>query len=174
MGGADETFEDKEWWCPKCKGSTIPNFASSKLENKYKDIACAEHSKKVQKVPLAYSQGTKKEGKYEIFRKENNFLRTNKVTKPEKGNAPLHPSEKSAKERKIQKIDKGKNTIDHTLYRDTPLLYCLCRKQNDETFMVGCDFCDEWYHPRCLNLSNEKAMELAYREWSCPRCIKKK
>ena len=32
-------------------------------------------------------------------------------------------------------------------------LYCLCRQKNDENeMMVECDFCDGWFHPRCVDM----------------------
>jgi PHD-finger len=30
-------------------------------------------------------------------------------------------------------------------------LYCLCRT-TDETDMIGCDKCDEWYHFNCVGI----------------------
>ena len=35
--------------------------------------------------------------------------------------------------------------------RWTPL-YCLCRSPDDGRFMIGCDYCEGWYHPQCVNL----------------------
>ena len=36
--------------------------------------------------------------------------------------------------------------------------------------MIGCDFCEEWFHPDCLSLSTEEANMLTEREWKCPVC----
>ena len=36
--------------------------------------------------------------------------------------------------------------------------------------MIGCDFCDEWYHYNCLNLTKAEAKELTKKEWTCPNC----
>ena len=33
--------------------------------------------------------------------------------------------------------------------------YCLCKIKNDNTGMIGCDFCDEWYHLRCLTIKEK-------------------
>lgn len=67
-------------------------------------------------------------------------------------------------------VNKDTFVNPHTIQSDLPDLYCLCRQENDDTFMVGCDFCEEWYHPRCLCLSNAEAMDLSLREWQCPKC----
>ena len=52
-------------------------------------------------------------------------------------------------------------------------VYCICRKE-EQPGMIGCDFCDEWYHPLCLGLSNEEIKRLAEENWSCPICKSKK
>ena len=47
--------------------------------------------------------------------------------------------------------------------------YCLCRKPEQHP-MIGCDFCEEWYHNSCLNLTKEDIKELAKTKWKCPKC----
>merc|ERR1712226_1647121 len=53
------------------------------------------------------------------------------------------PSEKINNKDTISRTD---NVIDKD---DGPDLFCVCRKEDDGTFMIGCDECEEWYHPRC-------------------------
>ncbi|XP_052235872.1 uncharacterized protein LOC127880788 [Dreissena polymorpha] len=49
-------------------------------------------------------------------------------------------------------------------------LYCLCRQKNDENeMMVECDFCDGWFHPRCVDMDEDEAGYLS--SWNCPGCI---
>lgn len=33
-----------------------------------------------------------------------------------------------------------------------PSTYCLCKTSTNLTNMVGCDNCDDWFHPKCLKL----------------------
>jgi len=48
-------------------------------------------------------------------------------------------------------------------------LYCLCRKPYEEgVLMVGCDDCNNWFHPRCVGISEKKAEELDF--YQCPGC----
>ena len=47
--------------------------------------------------------------------------------------------------------------------------YCLCREP-ERPGMIGCDFCEEWYHIACLNLTKDDAMQLTKRKWKCPKC----
>ena len=36
--------------------------------------------------------------------------------------------------------------------------------------MIGCDYCEEWFHPDCLSLSEEEASALTEMNWKCPVC----
>merc|ERR1712179_474360 len=36
--------------------------------------------------------------------------------------------------------------------------------------MIGCDYCDEWFHPDCLSLTTEEANLLTEQKWKCPVC----
>ena len=47
--------------------------------------------------------------------------------------------------------------------------YCVCKTSDDLDNMVGCDSCNDWFHPRCLNL---KRLPLT-KKWYCPACRKK-
>merc|ERR1711962_265325 len=49
--------------------------------------------------------------------------------------------------------------------------YCFCDKP--ETMeMIGCDYCDMWYHPECLGLDDEQTLKLTESTtWMCPECM---
>ena len=63
-------------------------------------------------------------------------------------------------------------------------LYCLCRTSDDSFFMIGCDKCDQWYHPECLGLDlvniflsliniasiQSNVPDLSTYEFTCPSC----
>ena len=48
-------------------------------------------------------------------------------------------------------------------------VYCICREE-ERPGMIGCDYCDEWFHTQCLSLSKEEVTKLANEDWSCPNC----
>ena len=52
-------------------------------------------------------------------------------------------------------------------------VYCICREP-ERPGMIGCDYCDEWYHTQCLSLTKEEVKRLANEDWSCPNCDFKK
>ena len=49
------------------------------------------------------------------------------------------------------------------------IIYCLCRKP-ERPGMIGCDYCDEWFHPDCLKLSKNEVKTLTECQWMCPKC----
>ncbi|KAH3824093.1 hypothetical protein DPMN_125921 [Dreissena polymorpha] len=38
--------------------------------------------------------------------------------------------------------------------QDKPL-YCMCRGVDDGSFMVACDVCEEWFHGKCVGVTEE-------------------
>ena len=55
-----------------------------------------------------------------------------------------------------------------------PLLYCICRGEDEGNLMLGCVCCEEWYHPTCLNLTDERVREIGNEQWKCPLCEERK
>ena len=49
---------------------------------------------------------------------------------------------------------------------DTP--YCVCRKPYDGRFMIQCDFCEEWYHGSCVNITATDALDID--KYKCRAC----
>ncbi|KAK5125348.1 hypothetical protein LTR85_000457 [Meristemomyces frigidus] len=48
-------------------------------------------------------------------------------------------------------------------------VYCVCRKPDNGTFMIGCDgTCDDWYHGKCVGI--EERDKNLIDKYMCPRC----
>uniref|UniRef100_A0A8C9X5Z9 CXXC-type zinc finger protein 1 n=1 Tax=Sander lucioperca TaxID=283035 RepID=A0A8C9X5Z9_SANLU len=47
-------------------------------------------------------------------------------------------------------------------------VYCVCRKPDINCFMIGCDSCSEWFHGKCVGVSEKSAKSI--RVWYCPSC----
>jgi len=72
------------------------------------------------------------------------------------------------------------STLRHAQYSTMMILnhihnkpsYCIetCQRGRveDGSFMVGCDFCDGWYHGACVGISKDQANQL--ESYVCPRC----
>ena len=55
---------------------------------------------------------------------------------------------------------------------DDDELYCLCRKRDTGTFMIGCDgTCDDWFHGKCVGI--EERDKNLIDKYICPTCEKK-
>ena len=47
---------------------------------------------------------------------------------------------------------------------EPPTLYCICRSQ-DETAMIQCDKCNEWFHFRCMNIITQVSKRRPICTW---------
>lgn len=52
--------------------------------------------------------------------------------------------------------------------KDENLAYCICRTSDSSRFMICCDFCEEWYHGDCINLTEKSSK--AIKKYYCDRC----
>ncbi|KAK9460989.1 uncharacterized protein V1516DRAFT_674683 [Lipomyces oligophaga] len=50
-------------------------------------------------------------------------------------------------------------------------LYCICREPDSGQWMIACDFCDDWYHGKCVNIKEEDGDLL--EKYCCPLCREK-
>ncbi|KAK4895933.1 COMPASS (complex proteins associated with Set1p) component [Elasticomyces elasticus] len=54
---------------------------------------------------------------------------------------------------------------------DSGDLYCICRKPDNGTFMIGCDgTCDDWYHGKCVGI--EERDKNLIDKYLCTSCTK--
>jgi hypothetical protein len=52
-------------------------------------------------------------------------------------------------------------------------LYCVCQAPSSKK-MIGCDCCEEWYHPLCLGYTEEQLPQIVGKWWECPSCVEGK
>lgn len=48
-------------------------------------------------------------------------------------------------------------------------IFCICRRPDDGTLMLQCNYCSEWYHIRCVGLDESSLTQL--QEYKCPPCL---
>ena len=46
--------------------------------------------------------------------------------------------------------------------------YCFCKKPDDGTLMIQCDGCDEWFHGRCVGITQGEVITID--KYFCPFC----
>lgn len=53
---------------------------------------------------------------------------------------------------------------------DDSQLFCICRKPDDHTWMIGCDgSCEDWFHGRCVKMTEEDGKIID--KWICTRNV---
>ena len=58
----------------------------------------------------------------------------------------------------------------HEYEEDERDLYCVCQQPyNVDTAMISCDSCEEWYHCRCIGLTQTTARSI--KMYICPVCL---
>ena len=67
-------------------------------------------------------------------------------------------------------IDKYKksNSEEEQDEEDDLKQYCICKKPYSGRFMIQCDYCDEWYHGSCVNITVTDA--LVIDKYRCKAC----
>ena len=85
--------------------------------------------------------------------------------KSEKRKRVLHQEAKKS----LSSSEKKPRSASLSSTNEPVKLYCLCREP-ERPGMIGCDYCEEWYHISCLNLKKEDAKQLTKCKWQCPKC----
>ena len=57
--------------------------------------------------------------------------------------------------------------------------YCICGGKDDDSFMIQCDDCEDWFHGRCVNVDEFKGVDCIERAveemvFVCPKCCNKR
>lgn len=63
------------------------------------------------------------------------------------------------------------NTDEDSVNSEDENLYCICRKRDNHTWMIGCDGdCNDWFHGKCVGIAEED--EGLIDKYYCPNCEK--
>eukprot|EP01115_Flamella_aegyptia_P002649 TRINITY_DN136768_c0_g1_i1.p1 TRINITY_DN136768_c0_g1~~TRINITY_DN136768_c0_g1_i1.p1 ORF type:complete len:157 (-),score=9.46 TRINITY_DN136768_c0_g1_i1:76-525(-) len=61
------------------------------------------------------------------------------------------------------------NKVENEEDDEKEKLYCICRGLWDgKSFMVACDYCDEWFHGDCIGITPTLAKKI--EQYICPNC----
>jgi hypothetical protein len=85
-----------------------------------------------------------------------------------------HDRLKACRDRKIPvwlqkcqvKLNRGECVIQSKDEKERK--YCICRGPDTGETMIGCDYCKDWFHLTCVDLSPQEAEELDL--YKCPNC----
>lgn len=73
----------------------------------------------------------------------------------------------------------SENRQDHENEEEEDKEYCisnclLSRKYQKGWEMIGCDGCENWYHPKCIGMTDEEFQKNTKIEWHCFDCKNRK
>ncbi|PAV88553.1 hypothetical protein WR25_21842 [Diploscapter pachys] len=89
--------------------------------------------------------------------------------RPPKGKRSEEPEEGEQQRQQQTQVKEEIDDIDEG--PDPGKKHCVCNKPYDSTkFYISCDSCRQWFHGRCVNLSEKKARRL--KGWLCSGCQK--
>ncbi|KAK4548653.1 hypothetical protein LTR36_009564 [Oleoguttula mirabilis] len=117
-----------------------------------------------------------KKRKLEVVRSETPSSRASKpaalkASSSSKGtpaNSSPAPSNRSRSAEPNDEYDEDEDVEDGDGDGDGDV-YCICRKPDNGTFMIGCDgTCDDWYHGKCVGI--EERDKNLIDKYMCPRC----
>jgi len=149
------------------------------LEEEMRRKKLAKKEKKAKKAKKKAKKAKKKRSSSESEAESTSVV----VAKPRvstaksRGSATLKPRGAQKAARAADKSDSDStNSSDHAesvprrKTKKNPN-YCFCDKpENNE--MIGCDYCDMWYHPECLGLDEKQTQKLTESSsWMCPECV---
>ena len=87
--------------------------------------------------------------------------RTSKTPGKKQDSASLAGSPAPEEKKKPKKKRPGKGPAvgdDDESYEDENELFCICRRPDNHTWMIGCDGdCEDWYHGKCVNIDPRDA-----------------
>jgi hypothetical protein len=75
-------------------------------------------------------------------------------------------------------VDMSNNELMEML-QESLKTYCICGGKDDDTFMIQCEDCEDWFHGRCVNVQEFKDIECTQQAveemvFICPRCCERK
>ncbi|ORY37621.1 hypothetical protein BCR33DRAFT_448187 [Rhizoclosmatium globosum] len=86
------------------------------------------------------------------------------------GYAAKETEQQNGKRQKLQ-VNTTVNEARPVVDKDTHI-YCICRKRDDGSRMIYCDGCDDWFHPKCLELASVAIDEMEGKKFYCRFCLK--
>ncbi|KAK8854654.1 hypothetical protein IAR55_003393 [Kwoniella newhampshirensis] len=106
--------------------------------------------------------GGKAQTKKSAGGKKNALTGSSSSTKKGKGRTKVEELKGTqGRSSSISQGSQASNAVSETSSAaDPPTVYCICRKPYDEEdeeegMMIGCESCDNWFHPACVGLSEQ-------------------
>jgi len=134
------------------------------IEKSPKRIKHNKSTHKNNNVPAVNNENSNPKNQINSFGPANKIVLEKKSGRPTR-QATVQDNDSNSNSIKISESNQSQVSAD-------PMLYCYCRKPSSKD-LIGCDHCPQWYHPSCLQLSEESLqIILNLPSWRCPECEK--
>ncbi|ANB13456.1 Spp1p [Sugiyamaella lignohabitans] len=153
---------------PQDEKISVSSIPGSNLDEK--EFASGIISAKIDNGGKTYENDTDKD--IEMTSLAGNL--TTEDTKKKVVRKPRGPYRKRQPKTEIQRSSSPKlaGSVTYTESSDEEsTVYCICRTGDDGRWMIGCDFCDDWFHGDCINMDTVKAKLVM--KFACPLCQEK-
>ncbi|MFH4978155.1 hypothetical protein AB6A40_004864 [Gnathostoma spinigerum] len=88
------------------------------------------------------------------------------------GSSGKSSSDEAPKVRRKKRTKKNSSSSSETSDSDSGRpRYCICGSGEESTFMIQCDYCSNWFHGSCLQISRAYAKRI--EKFACPLCTKR-
>ncbi|PWZ01454.1 hypothetical protein BCV70DRAFT_230662 [Testicularia cyperi] len=146
----------------------------------FSDVVRAEASSAEQAGPrrgARVRKPTRKPGQAEALIQAARSSRTRPVSGSQPASGSSHPHDPKAAQSSssslqtnaepsvVQNMDDEADNDDEN---DDGHVYCVCRGKDDGSFMISCEQCEQWFHTRCIGITQKAAKKLD--EYVCQSC----
>ena len=141
----------------------IENEKTTATESSISKLATESSISKLASESIENSS-KKESASYEKQKKSSSF---SSVKTPIKSDIQSKSSSGSGSSEEIGEDDQEWESED-----DPDKLWCICRKPHNNRFMIQCDQCRDWFHGKCVSISQSQGMqyEKQGKKWFCIKC----
>lgn len=122
------------------------------------------------------SQLTPSESKVKRARTQKRLVKTEKksssTTSRRRTIVESQESEEEEGDDEEENVEGSDSDDESEEEEDDSKIYCICKQTyNPDLWMIACDECNEWYHGKCVHVTNQDSKRIEY--YVCPPCRKK-
>ncbi len=68
------------------------------------------------------------------------------------------------------KVPDNKDDCEEDDDKEYCIQECLMGRKYQEVYMIACDSWNNWFHPKCIKMSNEEFKRFQLLSWNCDDC----
>ncbi|KAJ8046741.1 CXXC-type zinc finger protein 1 [Holothuria leucospilota] len=161
--GAQSSDKENE---KRASGIDSKDVGESDTENEKKHFSESDTDGLAEKTTTASESDTDRKSSSQFSSQDESQSRGFEILPERKAKVQTYVNLiEKGREKDRKKEDKKETT------EEEEIIYCLCKSSDCSTFMIACDFCEEWYHGSCVGV--EEAESSRIKRYACPPCREK-